>query len=213
MTIDYLCLMQSLKLITKYKADGRRQRSVNTQATIVDAMMILIKKGILEPTAQQVADEAGLGIRTVFRIVKDKETLFSRMDEKVRESNQMLYQASPSGSLKDRIEGLMQIESKGYEVNIEFIKATLANKWKYKTLEENYKKNQLLLKKLMFTWLPEISQLDSNLQEFLTAINSPNFWIELRENQTLSVEKAKKIKEAKASSEKKDIFRSSSIFC
>jgi TetR/AcrR family transcriptional regulator of autoinduction and epiphytic fitness len=196
MTIDYLCLMQSLKLITKYKADGRRQRSVNTQATIVDAMMILIKKGILEPTAQQVADEAGLGIRTVFRIVKDKETLFSRMDEKVRESNQMLYQASPSGSLKDRIEGLMQIESKGYEVNIEFIKATLANKWKYKTLEENYKKNQLLLKKLMFTWLPEISQLDSNLQEFLTAINSPNFWIELRENQTLSVEKAKKIKEA-----------------
>jgi|TARA_B110000459_G_C16585157_1_gene483226 AcrR family transcriptional regulator len=188
--------MQSLKLITKYKADGRRQRSVNTQATIVDAMMILIKKGILEPTAQQVADEAGLGIRTVFRIVKDKETLFSRMDEKVRESNQMLYQASPSGSLKDRIEGLMQIESKGYEVNIEFIKATLANKWKYKTLEENYKKNQLLLKKLMFTWLPEISQLDSNLQEFLTAINSPNFWIELRENQTLSVEKAKKIKEA-----------------
>ena len=196
MTIDYLCLMQSLKLITKYKADGRRQRSVNTQATIVDAMMILIKKGILEPTAQQVADEAGLGIRTVFRIVKDKETLFSRMDEKVRESNQMLYQASPSGSLKDRIEGLMQIESKGYEVNIEFIKATLANKWKYKTLEENYKKNQLLLKKLMFTWLPEISQLDSNLQDFLTAINSPNFWIELRENQTLSVEKAKKIKEA-----------------
>ena len=196
MTIVYLCLMQSLKLITKYKADGRRQRSVNTQATIVDAMMILIKKGILEPTAQQVADEAGLGIRTVFRIVKDKETLFSRMDEKVRESNQMLYQASPSGSLKDRIEGLMQIESKGYEVNIEFIKATLANKWKYKTLEENYKKNQLLLKKLMFTWLPEISQLDSNLQEFLTAINSPNFWIELRENQTLSVEKAKKIKEA-----------------
>tara|TARA_B110000305_G_scaffold14066_1_gene13189 strand:- start:208 stop:798 length:591 start_codon:yes stop_codon:yes gene_type:complete len=188
--------MQSLKLITKYKADGRRQRSVNTQATIVDAMMILIKKGILEPTAQQVADEAGLGIRTVFRIVKDKETLFSRMDEKVRESNQMLYQASPSGSLKDRIEGLMQIESKGYEVNIEFIKATLANKWKYKTLEENYKKNQLLLKKLMFAWLPEISQLDSNLQEFLTAINSPNFWIELRENQTLSVEKAKKIKEA-----------------
>jgi len=196
MTIDYLCLMQSLKLITKYKADGRRQRSVNTQATIVDAMMILIKKGILEPTAQQVADEAGLGIRTVFRIVKDKETLFSRMDEKVRESNQMLYQASPSGSLKDRIEGLMQIESKGYEDNIEFIKATLANKWKYKTLEENYKKNQLLLKKLMFTWLPEISQLDSNLQDFLTAINSPNFWIELRENQTLSVEKAKKIKEA-----------------
>lgn len=196
MTIDYLCLMQSLKLITKYKADGRRQRSVNTQATIVDAMMILIKKGILEPTAQQVADEAGLGIRTVFRIVKDKETLFSRMDEKVRESNQILYQASPSGSLKDRIEGLMQIESKGYEVNIEFIKATLANKWKYKTLEENYKKNQLLLKKLMFTWLPEISQLDSSLQEFLTAINSPNFWIELRENQTLSVEKAKKIKEA-----------------
>ena len=194
MTIVYLCLMQALKTDTNLERDGRRLRSSNSQDIIVDAMMEIIKKGVLEPTVQQVADHAGVGIRTVFRLVKDKETLFSKMDEKVKESHYELFKATPSGTLRERIEGLMELESTAFEDNIEFIKATLANKWKYKTLEENYKKNQLKIKQLMFRSIPEINQLASNSQEFLTAINSPNFWIELRENQSLSFARAKEIK-------------------
>jgi len=194
MTIVYLCLMQALKTDTNLERDGRRLRSSNSQDIIVDAMMEIIKKGVLEPTVQQVADHAGVGIRTVFRLVKDKETLFSKMDEKVKESHYELFKATPSGTLRERIEGLMELESTAFEDNIEFIKATLANKWKYKTLEKNYKKNQLKIKQLMFRSIPEINQLASNSQEFLTAINSPNFWIELRENQSLSVARAKEIK-------------------
>lgn len=194
MTIVYLCLMQALKTDTNLERDGRRLRSSNSQDIIVDAMMEIIKKGVLEPTVQQVADHAGVGIRTVFRLVKDKETLFSKMDEKVKESHYELFKATPSGTLRERIEGLMELESTVFEDNIEFIKATLANKWKYKTLEENYKKNQLKIKQLMFRSIPEINQLASNSQEFLTAINSPNFWIELRENQSLSFARAKEIK-------------------
>ena len=186
--------MQALKTDTNLERDGRRLRSSNSQDIIVDAMMEIIKKGVLEPTVQQVADHAGVGIRTVFRLVKDKETLFSKMDEKVKESHYELFKATPSGTLRERIEGLMELESTAFEDNIEFIKATLANKWKYKTLEENYKKNQLKIKQLMFRSIPEINQLASNSQEFLTAINSPNFWIELRENQSLSFARAKEIK-------------------
>ena len=87
MTIVYLCLMQNTKIQRNQKEDGRRLRSLASQALIVDAMMKLINKGILDPTAQQVADEAGIGIRTVFRQIQDKETLFLLMDKKVKDFN------------------------------------------------------------------------------------------------------------------------------
>ena len=49
------------------KQDGRNLRSINSQKLIVNACIKLFKAGNLEPTAQQVADESGVGIRTVFR--------------------------------------------------------------------------------------------------------------------------------------------------
>ena len=39
-----------------------------------------IKAGNLEPTAQQVADESGVGIRTVFRQFDEMENLFKSVD-------------------------------------------------------------------------------------------------------------------------------------
>ena len=79
--------------------------------------IILVQRGILEPTAQQVADEAGIGIRTVFRQVQDKENLFSKMDEKVRADLQEILDraAHPQGNLKERIEGLIELEAEIFE--------------------------------------------------------------------------------------------------
>lgn len=186
--------MKSLKLSRKKESDGRRLRSVNTQGIIVDAAMTLIKKGFLNPTAQQVADEAGIGIRSVFRKFNDKETLFSEMDKQVKENHQELFTNLTVGSLKERIKGLVEIEATAFEENIQFIKASLVNKWRYEALEKNYKKNQLQIKILMFQCLPEIKELDLNIQVALAAVNSPNFWIELRDNQFLSVAQAKESK-------------------
>ena len=77
---------------------------------------------------------------------------------------------------------------------MQFIRATLANKWKYKTLQDNYEKNQINLKSLMYKWLPEVKELDVSMQIYLTSINSTGYWIELRENQMLSAEEAKELK-------------------
>ena len=91
MTIVYLCLMPATNLLKAFERDGRRLRSLTSQTIIVDAMMKLIQKGTLEPTAQEVADEAGIGIRTVFRHFQDKETLFIKMDERVKDSNDRTF--------------------------------------------------------------------------------------------------------------------------
>ena len=195
MSVVYLCLMEIHQIKQNLKKDGRRLRSLASKNIIVDSLMKLIQKGILEPTAQQVADEAGIGIRTVFRQVQDKETLFSKMDEKVKSSYQeKIKKVVPKGNLPVRIKGLVELESLLFEDNLQFIRATLANKWKYKTLQKNYERNQRNIKTLLYNWLPEIKDLNKPTQILLTSLNSAGYWIELRENQILSAEEAMQLK-------------------
>ena len=196
MSVVYLCLMNNLQSKTRLEQDGRRLRSLTSQNIIVDAMIILVQRGILEPTAQQVADEAGIGIRTVFRQVQDKENLFSKMDEKVRADLQEILDraAQPQGNLEERIEGLIELEAEIFEKNLQFLRATLANKWKYNTLQKNYERNQRNIKSLLYTWIPELNNLSESKQVLLTSVNTAGYWVELRENLKLSVTGAKKLK-------------------
>ena len=196
MTLVYICLMQNLQPKERSKQDGRRLRSLTSQNIIVDAMMTLIQRGILEPTAQQVADEAGIGIRTVFRQVQDKENLFLKMDEKVRARLQETLKraANPRGNLEERIEGLIELEAELFENNLQFLRATLANKWKYNTLQKNYERNQRNIKSLLYAWIPELKDLSESKQILLTSVNSAGYWIELRENLVLSITGAKNLK-------------------
>jgi AcrR family transcriptional regulator len=188
--------MHNLQSKTRLEQDGRRLRSLTSQNIIVDAMIILVQRGILEPTAQQVADEAGIGIRTVFRQVQDKENLFSKMDEKVRADLQEILDraAHPQGNLEERIEVLIELEAEIFEKNLQFLRATLANKWKYKTLQKNYERNQRNIKSFLYTWIPELNNLSESKQVLLTSVNTAGYWIELRENLKLSVTGAKKLK-------------------
>ena len=196
MSVVYLCLMHNLQSKRRLEQDGRRLRSLTSQNIIVDAMIILVQRGILEPTAQQVADEAGIGIRTVFRQVQDKENLFSKMDEKVRADLQEILDraAHPQGNLKERIEGLIELEAEIFEKNLQFLRATLANKWKYNTLQKNYERNQRNIKSFLYTWIPELNNLSESKQVLLTSVNTAGYWIELRENLKLSVTEAKNLK-------------------
>ena len=196
MTLVYICLMHNTQSKARLEKDGRRLRSVTSQNIIVDAMMTLIQRGILEPTAQEVADEAGIGIRTVFRQIQDKENLFSKMDEKVRATLQETLKraTNPRGNLEERIEGLIDLEAELFENNLQFLRATLANKWKYNTLQKNYERNQRNIKSLLYTWIPELKNLSESQQTLLTSINSAGYWIELRENLVLSVTGAKNLK-------------------
>ena len=196
MSVVYLCLMRNLQSRIRLEQDGRRLRSLTSQNIIVDAMIILVQRGILEPTAQQVADEAGIGIRTVFRQIQDKENLFLKMDEKVRAALQETLKraANPQGNLEERIEGLIELEAEIFEKNLQFLRATLANKWKYNTLQKNYERNQRNIKSLLYTWIPELKNLSESKQILLTSINSAGYWIELRENLVLSVAGAKNFK-------------------
>ena len=56
------------------------QRGERSRQRIVAALFDLVGAGVLQPTAQQVAARAGVGMRTVFRHFSEMETLYAAMN-------------------------------------------------------------------------------------------------------------------------------------
>src|SRR6201992_1540433 len=61
---------------TADELDGRKHRSQKSQTLIVNAMLELVAQGHLEPSADQIAEIAKVGRRSVFRHFKDMDSLY-----------------------------------------------------------------------------------------------------------------------------------------
>lgn len=57
------------------KPDGRRQRSQRSRQKILEAMWALMLKGDMDPSAADIAEKAGVGLRSVFRHFEDMESI------------------------------------------------------------------------------------------------------------------------------------------
>ncbi len=64
-----------LKVVDGQAADGRRQRSQRSRQKILAAMWDLMLGGDMEPSAADIAQKAGVGLRSVFRHFEDMETI------------------------------------------------------------------------------------------------------------------------------------------
>ena len=125
------------------KVDGRQQRSERSRQQIIDAMIQLMNKGIYIPTAQQVANEADISIRTVFRLFSEMDKLFLEIDEVLRPSYESYFDAQDtSGSLEDRIMRAVEARVSCYlEIRALFV-ATRSLLWRSEILTETYQNNQ-----------------------------------------------------------------------
>lgn len=61
------------------KEDGRRLRSDANKRRIANAMLDMLREGVRDPSAEALAERAGVGRRTVFRLFSDKEGLYREM--------------------------------------------------------------------------------------------------------------------------------------
>jgi TetR/AcrR family transcriptional regulator of autoinduction and epiphytic fitness len=65
--------------------DGRLARGARARAAIVDALLALIERGDLRPSAARVAERAGVSLRSVFQHFSDVESLFAAAAERQAE--------------------------------------------------------------------------------------------------------------------------------
>src|SRR5262249_45529991 len=96
--------------------DGRQRRAERSREAIVSALFELVGEGVLEPTAQEVAERAGVGIRSVFRHFDDKDGLFATMDARLRrDALPILREEVTAGSLRERARALVDQRARLFE--------------------------------------------------------------------------------------------------
>ena len=168
-------------------SDGRRQRSERSQTAIIEAALALMDEGALVPTAQQIADRAGVGIRSFFRHFADMDSLFLAADEMLISSYEALFEVDDrAGTLSERIARAIDLYGNAFEKLRPIILCTQAQLWRSPKLRENYAWHQKRLRKELELWLPEVVALPKDRREALHAVASFDMWHRLREHQGLS---------------------------
>ncbi|MDC0123301.1 TetR family transcriptional regulator [Gammaproteobacteria bacterium] len=162
------------------KKDGRNLRSINSQKLIVDACIKLFKAGNLEPTAQQVADESGIGIRTVFRQFDEMENLFKSVDAVLSKDYDFEVRYDPSSSFDARLQSTISHMNAGYEKHKLIMFMTVSKMWKYEFLRKNYLMYQDLIKSKTEEILPEVLSFDTESRHLFHASLSFAMWTRLQ---------------------------------
>ena len=168
-------------------SDGRRQRSERSQTATIDAALSLMDEGTLVPTAQQIADRAGVGIRSFFRHFADMDSLFLAADDMLLSSYEALFEVDDrTGALASRVARAVDLYGNAFDKLRPIILCTQAQLWRSPKIRENYAWHQKRLRKELELWLPEVSAMPKDLREALHAVASFDMWHRLREHQGLS---------------------------
>lgn len=92
------------------------QRGERTRAAIVDALLELLNAGEATPTAQQIAETAGVSVRSVFQHFEDFEELYGDLATAQAEQTEELFAALDSeGERSTRIRNLATQRSRLFE--------------------------------------------------------------------------------------------------
>ena len=172
--------------------DGRLRRSERSRELIADALYELLGEGEIEPSAQKVADRAGVGIRTVFRLFSDMDALYATVNARLEfEVEPMLRESFSDGDARAaRTESLINERVAVFEQVGVYIRFTNRNRDRSEFLASRYRKVTVRLRERLLHWLPELSTASPVLVEALDQATSFEAWDRLRNDQRLSRRRA-----------------------
>ncbi len=183
------------------KVDGRRARGLRTRDSIVSALMELIAAGDIAPTAQRIADRAGVSVRSVYQHFTDVEGLYADAAARTYEwVLSMTAEIDPAWALDQRIETYTTSRSTVLEAITPFSRASRL----VEATSESIGHNRLMLQKeerdrLDEAFATELSRLAPadrvNLLGALDVLSSWSAWEHLRSSGS-SVRAARQIMRA-----------------
>jgi AcrR family transcriptional regulator len=172
----------------KRAKDGRVRRSERSRELIADALYELLDEGDIEPSAQKVADRAGVGIRTVFRLFEDMDALYATVNARLEFEVAPMLRTSPSDgtTVHERAESLTNERVAVFERVGIYIRFTNRSRDRSEFLASHYRKLTARLRERLLHWLPELSNTPPELIEALDQATSFEAWDRLRNDQRLS---------------------------
>ncbi len=173
------------------ETDGRRRRGQDNRARIVSAMLDIIRTGDLSPSAEQVADRADVGLRTVFRHFKDMDSLYREMSVAIEGELRAIVDA-PFRSVhwQDRIVELVDRRAVAFEKISPFKRASESIRHRSRFLDGDSSRLVIVLRAILERELPEAVWTDPIQVETLDLLLSFEAWSRLRREQGLSTAQA-----------------------
>jgi TetR/AcrR family transcriptional regulator of autoinduction and epiphytic fitness len=138
--------------------DGRVRRGAENRTALVEALVSLYEEGELEPTAAQIAQRAGVAVRSVYGHFGDVETLAAEVSERQWHVHRRLMDAEPvSGTLIERIDELVARRSALFEAVAPVRRAGLLHAHRSETIAANLRRlAQRLRAQVATTFAPEL---------------------------------------------------------
>jgi AcrR family transcriptional regulator len=177
--------------VTRAELDGRARRSQRSRAAIVDAVHALVGEGVVQPTAQQVAERAGVGLRSVFRHFSDMESLLAEVDQRVRAQALPLLEAEPPrGGRAERARALVAGRVRLFEQIAPYKRSGSVHRWRSAFIARNHAQLARALRADLLRALPELRDAPPDVVEALDAALSFETWDRMRTDQRLGRERA-----------------------
>jgi AcrR family transcriptional regulator len=175
--------------------DGRVQRGARNHALIVQAIYDLVRAGSVEPTVEDVAARAGVGVRTIFRQFNDLETLSRSLSERVLgEVAEISCPTPPSGQLGEDLPALIARRARVFEHLLPFRRSGRVMRHRVMFLQEqDAQVTRMLREGLRAVLLPHLREGSDDLLEALDLLLSFEAWERLRSQQNLSAVRAEQV--------------------
>ena len=178
-------------------ADGRHRRGQDSRARIIAALCELVQAGEVAPSAEQVAAQADVGLRTVFRHFKDMDSLYGEISQAMAAI--LMARAAQPFKAPDgagRVVELVERRAGAFEQLAPFMDAATASRHRSPVLQAQIARLTSLLREILLRELPKDLATDSARVEALDLLLSFESWSRLRRQQGLAPERARQVLEA-----------------
>ncbi len=176
------------------KPDGRINRSVVTRKKIVEALTALVFEGHITPTAEQVAQRADVGLRTVFRHFDDMDALYREISVDIDAQVQPLIQARlDAATWQERVLQSIGVRSDIYDRTAAMHVAAQVHRHESAYLAQNLMDSARLQRDLLRRLLPPAVAQNAPLLDALDLMLSFEAWIRLRREQGLQADAAREV--------------------
>lgn len=174
--------------------DGRRLRAVRTRARILDALLELLDEGHPDPTAAEIAERAGVAVRSIAQHFNTREQLLTALAEKHLARLPHAQPADASGDFEARLASFVAVRVKALETSVPVRHVARMAEGRSQAIAAAFKEvARQRRKELQTSFAPELAAAQPWVLDAADAVTSGAFWDSLRETQALSAKRSRDV--------------------
>jgi AcrR family transcriptional regulator len=178
--------------------DGRTARAVRTRRAVVDALLELLSAGDLKPSAERIAERAGVSLRALWSNFADLETLYAAAGQRQLERQaELARRINPRLPLGQRVTALCRQRAQVLEFLTPVARAAqLREPFSAQLRANRARQYHIARDELAQLFAAELDAAGGGSEELLNAMTAASpwpAWVMLRDDLGLSVAAARQV--------------------